>query len=373
MKHLSLLACAVGALLCSCGSKNEHPVTKIDFAAAAEANDFCDVTFEDVTYTPLDTATAALFSDRASVVGVAGDTVVIHDMNDSDDRLILFTLSDGKMVGQISHVGNGPGEYRWMETVFVDRPAHELVINTVDNIAHRYTFNDQFIRSIRYDTPSTQRLSIGSLENGIYEYQMVDSGFIIHCLDPNFRQTDSIFVRDYQLGYQSGIFCNAGGLALISMVDTVYSITPGALEPIAILSTGGKTITPEIEKKLSSMPWENQRAEMQNYINKYWVIPDDNYFLVPYQYQDAENIDIFRRSDGKHVAHKSMSWEIKEPQGLEVNWGERTFHVLPRYVQDGIWYAIISPEEAVGADGKEGTSDELNAGILTFRMAPANQ
>lgn len=373
MKNLSLLACAVGALLCACGGKSEHPVTNIDLGAAAESENFCDVAFEDVTYTPLDTATAALFSERGQIIGVAGDTVIIHDMTDTSDRLILFTLSDGKMVGQISHVGNGPGEYRWIETVFLDRPAHELVINTADNIAHRYTFDDRYLNSMRYDTPSMQRLSIGSLEKGIYEYQMVDSGFIIHCLDRNFRQTDSIFVRDYQLGYQSGIFCNAGGLALISMVDTVYSITPGALEPIAILSTGGKTITPEIEKKLSSMPWENQRAEMQNYINKYWVIPDDNYLLVPYQYHDAENIDIFRRDNGKHVAHKSMSWEVEEPQGLEVKWGDNTFHALPMYVQDGIWYAIISPEEAVGADGREGSSDELNAGILTFRMAPANQ
>lgn len=373
MKHLPLIACAVGALLCSCGSKNEHPVTKIDLAGAAEADNFCDVTFEDVTYTPLDTATAALFSDRANVVGVAGDTVIIHDMNDSDDRLILFTLSDGKMVGQLSHVGNGPGEYRWIETVYIDRPAHELVINTADNIAHRYTFDDRFIRSIRYDTPSMQRLSIGSLEKGIYVYQMVDSGFIIHCLDRDFKQTDSIFVRDYKLGYQSGIFSNGGGLALISMVDTVYNITPGALDPIAIFSTDGRTITPEIEKKHDSMPWESRMAEEQNFIRKYWVIPDDNYYLVAYQYQHTENIDLFRRDNGELVAHKTISWDVKEPQGLEVKWGEKTFHALPQYVQDGIWYVIINPEEAVGADGNEGESDELNAGILTFRIAPANQ
>ena len=47
MKNLSLLACAVGALLCACGGKSEHPVTNIDLGAAAESENFCDVAFED--------------------------------------------------------------------------------------------------------------------------------------------------------------------------------------------------------------------------------------------------------------------------------------------------------------------------------------
>ena len=217
-------------LFTGCGKgADSNEVVTIDLASAVEGEFVNHLKVTDVVYTPLDTAAAAMFSERGDIVGLAGDTIIIHDRNDSEDRLILFTLADGKMVGQINHVGSGPGEYRWIETVYIDRPARQVVINTADNVAHRYTLADEYIDSRKYDTKSTKRFSIGSLENGINMYEEVDGGFVIHQLDRNFDKVDSIKVDGYQLGYLSGLFERAGNHSIVTMVDTIYSITPGKL------------------------------------------------------------------------------------------------------------------------------------------------
>lgn len=94
------------------------------------------------------------------------------------------------------------------------------------------------------------RFSTGSLSKGINMYEQRESGFVIHQLDKNFQQTDSIVIDGYKLGYRSGCFSNLGDEGIITIVDTLYTIKPGKLEKLAILDRNGKTITPEIEEEL---------------------------------------------------------------------------------------------------------------------------
>ncbi|MDE6265250.1 MAG: 6-bladed beta-propeller [Paramuribaculum sp.] len=366
---------AIGALAilstgCGKGTDGGNVVT-IDLASAVEGESVNHLKVTDVVYTPLDTAAAAMFSERGNIVGLAGDTVIIHDRNDSEDRLILFTLADGKMVGQINHMGSGPGEYRWIETVYLDRPAHQVVINTVDNIAHRYTLADEYVDSRKYDTKSTKRFSIGSLENGINMYEEVDGGFVIHQLDRNFNEVDSIKVDGYQLGYYSGMFERAGNQSVITMGDTVYSITPGKLEKFTIIDRKGKTITPEIEVEITNLArsgdYKGSSDKQNSYISPLiMLIGNDCMFLLSL-YNKSYSYDVFRLSDGALMTHLPFSWDEAASAGIEVEYSGAKMHAVPRFTQDGRWYAIISEEQAVGPNG-EPNDGELNAAIVSFKL-----
>ncbi|MDE6265249.1 MAG: 6-bladed beta-propeller [Paramuribaculum sp.] len=363
---------ALAILSTGCGKGADgNDVVTIDLASAVEGEPVNHLKATDVVYTPLDTAAAAMFSELGNIVGLAGDTVIIHDMNDSEDRLILFTLADGKMVGQINHKGNGPGEYQWIEAVYIDRPAHEVVINTPYGVAHRYTMDDKYIDSKHYTPPyKSIRLSIGSLDDCINMYGEFDGGFFIHQYDRDFTKIDSIKVDGYKLGYRSGIFQTVGEYAILSMVDTLYSITPGKLEKFAIIDRKGKTITPEIEEEFNKMmrsDRESARNMQAQNITLDYIMIDNDYIIIPSFYNNANSYDIFRRSDGALLTHIPYSWEEENKVGFEFEYSGAKMRVLPRFTQDGRWYAIIGEEQAVGPNGEPNDGD-LNAAIVSFKL-----
>lgn len=366
-------ALGVLAILCAaCGKGADgNNVVTVDLASTVEGEPVNKLKLTDVVYTPLDTAAAAMFSERGDIVALAGDTLIIHDRNENEDRLIVFTLSDGKMIGQISHMGSGPGEYRWIETVYIDRPAHEVVINTADKIAHRYTLEDEYVGSVKYDTKSTNFFSTGSLEDGINMYEEVDGGFIIHQLNRNFDEVDSIKVDGYQLGYLSGLFGYAGSQSIVSMEDTIYSIAPGKLEKLIIIDRKGKTITPEIEVELTNIArsgdFEGLYARQNSYISTDKVLADDNYIFIMSRYNESYSYDIFRLSDGALMTHLPFSYKDAASAGIEVDYSGAKMHVIPRFIKDGRLYAIVKEEEAVGLGG-EPNDGNLNAGIVSFRL-----
>lgn len=302
------------------------------------------------------------------IESIVGDTVIISD---NLEKVLLFTLSDGKMIGEINHKGQGPGEYSWLDHIYVDRPAREVVLNTPNNFAHRYTFSDSLVNTYHYDTPSTMRLSTGSLSKGINMYEQRESGFVIHQLDKNFQQTDSIVIDGYKLGYRSGSFSNLGDESVITIVDTLYTIKPGKLEKLAILDRDGKTITPEIEEELNQMmqvDFEGAMKKQNEYINLLgWFASDNDKMLVTYQLGEATFFDFFRMNDGKLLAHLPLSATRADGKGIPMEYEGPTLYLNPIFCQDGIWYAVI-PENATIEAEKDADNVICNAAIASFRL-----
>lgn len=372
MKKLSLkftTSILSAALLTACNSNNDNKsVVSFDLARASLTEQFNNLKIKDFKYVALDTVSKALLGERAMIESIAGDTVIISD---NLEKVLLFTLSDGKMIGEINHKGQGPGEYSWLDHIYVDRPAREVVLNTPNNFAHRYTFSDSLVNTYHYDTPSTMRLSTGSLSKGINMYEQRESGFVIHQLDKNFQQTDSIVIDGYKLGYRSGSFSNLGDESVITIVDTLYTIKPGKLEKLAILDRDGKTITPEIEEELNQMmqvDFEGAMKKQNEYINLLgWFASDNDKMLVTYQLGEATFFDFFRMNDGKLLAHLQLSDTRADKNGLPMEYEGSTLYLNPIFCQDGIWYAVI-PENATIEAEKDADNDICNAAIASFRL-----
>ena len=357
------------ALLTACNSNNDNKsVVSFDLARASQTEQFNNLKIKDFKYVALDTVSKALLGERAMIESIAGDTVIISD---NLEKVLLFTLSDGKMIGEINHKGQGPGEYSWLDHIYVDRQAREVVLNTPNNFAHRYTFSDSLVNTYHYDTPSTMRLSIGSLSKGINMYEQRESGFVIHQLDKNFQQTDSIVIDGYKLGYRSGSFSNLGDEGVITIVDTLYTIKPGKLEKLAILDRDGKTITPEIEEELNQMmqvDFEGAMKKQNEYINLLgWFASDNDEMEVTYQLGETTFFDFFRMNDGKLLAHLQLSDTRADKKGLPVEYEGSTLYLNPIFCQDGIWYAVI-PENATIEAEKDADNVICNAAIASFRL-----
>ena len=368
MKKTSIFVGLLGLLsLASCGNKGgQNDVPVYDLAAATQAPRMEKLKVGDVRFTALDTVSNAMFGERATIEGIIGDTLILRDYGDGVDRILLFNLPNGKLLGEINHMGQGPGEYTWLDNVYIDRNAQEVVLNTPYPVAHRYTLSDSLVRTYRHNMPITKQLTKGSLEKGVNFYEENEDGFIIRQANKDFIQTDSIVVNGYTLGYLSGELAQFGDEGAITMVDTLYVLKPGRLEKAAILNRGGKTITPEIEKELKGMPIDDRREKQGEYINLLGtLIPEGNLVMVAFSYgaDEAVYMDFFRKDDGELLTHIPMHWgEDEATQGMAVEYEGSTLYVRPIFAQDGRWYAIVPESQVPGSD------KDSNAAIISFTL-----
>ena len=351
----------------SCGNRGAESVVPVyDLAAAVNTPRMEKLKVGDVRLTALDTVSKALLSNRARIIDVLGDTIVIEE-TDKQYKVLLFSLSDGKLLREINHIGQGPGEYAWLDNVYVDRDAHEVVLTTPVPIAHRYTLSDSLVKTYNHGIPIRRKLTKGSLEKGINFCDETENGFIIRQANKDFIQTDSIVVDGYKLGYMSGDLINYGDEGAITMVDTLYILKPGRLEKTAVLNRGGKTITPEIEKELSEMKsFEDMIAKQHEYIETLGLfITDGNLVMIAYMYgkNETEFFDFFRRDDGELLTHIPMKWdEDRDSTGMAVEYEGSTLYVKPLFARDGRWYAILPETQVPGAE------DENNGAIVSFTL-----
>ena len=132
---------------------------------------------------------------------------------------------------------------------------------------------------------------------------------------------------------------------MINIVDTVFSLVPGEMQPVAVLSRGAKALTPEVERKvyIGRTDYEQAERDRQGYIEFLRFINDGPRFTVTYAY------------GGRNYF------------GLPVPYGDRTFHLTnyPFY-SDGRFYSIVSEEETLGPDGEP--SEELNRALISWKV-----
>ena len=112
--------------------------------------DFDVTSVADVRYSLLDTASIALLGENCNIMGVIGDTVIVHDMTMMGDnsRLLLFDANDGHLIRSIRHIGQGPGEYRWIMNVVTDPDRGDIIMMCSNGKAHRYTTMAESFRSV---------------------------------------------------------------------------------------------------------------------------------------------------------------------------------------------------------------------------------
>lgn len=369
---ISLMALAS----CSGAKESGVGVAVVDMAAAADAPDFSEVTPADVRYVALDTASEALVGESAQLVAIMGDTILIKDQTSMGDnsRLLLFDSATGRYLRTLSHHGEGPGEYNWIESVYPDRATGTVVVKGANDNVSCYTFGDSLVWSKTIPHVGNRKLAVGSIGSCINIAEPFEGNLRIHQYDSRFDVIDTITVAGYEPMYISMSIDNSGSEALMNVVDTLYSILPGELRPVAVLSRGDKALTPEVEKKvyLNQRDHRVAREQRARYIEFMKFLSDGDRLVVFSTYADRDFIDIIELASGRHLAHNSFSYKDEEP-GLPVQWGDIRFHVtwIQAVDDDGRFYAIVSDDQAVDADGNP--NPDGNMGVISFRLAPSDR
>ena len=381
---MNLLKVSIGALLlslpvlsmttgCSPQDKGNGDVTIVDMLAELDRPDFSETNITDVRYALLDTYSAYLISENRQIMGVIGDTVIIHDNTNmgGGSRLLLFDADNGHLIREISHIGQGPGEYSWIMNVVTDRKRGELILLTGGAKAHRYTTGDRYIES--YDMGSTHggKLPVGSAELGINETDAYDGNLYIYQYDDRVSPVDTLVINDYEPKWISIAFNLSDKESLINIVDTVYSLVPGGMIPVAVLSRGSKALTPEVERKvyIGRSDYEQAQKERDGYIEFLHFTNDGPRFSVAYSYSGRIVFDTYSHSSGKLISRRSFSYD-DEDSGFPVPYESQTIHIKRAYpfpfLNDGRFYAIVHEDETAGSDGE--LSEDFNGAIISWRV-----
>lgn len=366
MKHSFIAAVALmGLIATSCNGGKEAagdqtPVVDLNANASAETSPAIKVA--DFSCAQLASDTTAAFFKKATILDVVGDTVVILENDFEESRLILFSLSDGRYLGQVSHRGQGPGEYNLIAGAFVDANDGTVLLPNLNTPAvYKYALaNDSLVATIEREAVMTQSFPVGGTSTCINVAIQKPDGLTIAQYDAAYQRVDSVMIPGF-CGSNFSLFGNAGVKGIIMDADTLYTLAPGALQPVAILSRGDHALTYEAEGELMMKVMEG--ADDKELLKPYMLVRDvqftDGKMLVTSMFDGVKHSDLYNLADGSLV-YRSTYDQLSKPSCITVETADgKTVEVESLFAKDGKWYGLLG-EDAEGADVN------ANSSIISF-------
>lgn len=352
-KHLPYIAVAA-AILASCSASNTvadpESVATIDLTAPSHySGEPLDA--ENLTAVVLDSENQDAFFTRASLSDVIGDTILVHE-NGRDSRVVEFSASTGKYLGQINHRGQGPEEYRIMLSAIADPAAGTLLVPLIDRPAVlSYTLaTDSFAGEKSYLPAMRPSPALGGVSSCINIPDMRPEGFIFMQYDSNFTPVDSIVMKGFIPGNVSTYMGTADNKGIIMVADTLYNIMPGRLEQAVILSRGNKGITFEQEGEIMRKAIQ-EGADETELMKPYIIVRDiqttGNHIAVTTMHDGAKTTAIYRLSDGA-IIYSNTYPELSKKSCITVNVDGKPVAVENIFARNGRWYGLAD-ESADGS------------------------
>lgn len=368
------LTCGVASLLttsCATGDAATVQPPLIDLAANRDAETSVPIKVADLNYTQLSSDSSASFFSKAKILDVAGDTVVLFEDNFLTSRLVMFSLNDGSYLGEINHMGQGPGEYRRIFSAFVDRKNQSVIVPDFDRpTVNIYSLTDGSLISTTEREPITMSTEpTGSTETCINIAVPDPDGLTIHQYYGDFTPADSIMLPGFNGGNFSTLWSNAGKQGILMIADTLYAVVPSSLQPVAVLSRGEYTITPETDQEIMMHIMSSGEGELE-ILKPYMLVRDiqmtGGKLLATTMQNGVKNSDIYDLSDGKMI-YRNTYEELPKQSCLTIQSPDnRTIIADQLFGKDGVWYGIVSEENTdTSADTTPGST---NCAIVSFML-----
>lgn len=243
-------------LLLSCGSDREsipllcgdgcHQV-EVEFGGRTVFSDLIDSVF----YVPLETTDENLIGKIAKVM-VVDSIIYVLDKHQAE-RVFAFDM-EGQYLFAIGERGDGPGMYRSINDISVDRKKGILYI--LDGKRYKlleYSLDGKFIRE-----------AVHFKNLGVREVEVYGEGFIIYTGNSCFRNCGSVYITDGQgnisqellssddrlpdhLGVSNNLFAINEEEGLIAPLyrNTIYKYGAEDIQPYVVLDFGEKGINRE--------------------------------------------------------------------------------------------------------------------------------
>lgn len=374
MRYLCPALALIAAIaITSCdSSKTDNaglPATlALDKNIAAESS--APIAVADLSYVQLANDTTDALFKSAKILDVVGDTVVLIEDNPMVSRLIMFSLSDGHYIGQINHQGQGPGEYSRILGAFVDGTAGTVLLPDfhTPNVNVYALASDSLVEVISREFIPTVIPPSGGTETCINVVRPTPEGLDIVQFDCQFAKVDSITVPGFVGGNFSTVWTNSGTEGIFMIGDTIYTLTPGTLNPLAIIPRGDKAVTPEAEGELM-MKLYSGGSEIE-LLKPYILIRDIQHtgdkMLITTMHDAAKHSDLYDLRSGELLYRNSYS-ELAKPSVVIVESNRQQALPVERlFAKNGVWYGIVSEETAAEISGTP--SADTNCALVTFRL-----
>ncbi len=359
-----ILIFGAAAMLVGCTSKptdtSNGSVAVIDLTAPVQ-NSGQPLGAENLTAVALDSESQEAFFTRAAISDVVGDTLLIHE-NGRDSRVVEFSVSTGKYLGQINHRGQGPEEYRVMLSAIADPANGTLLIPLIDRPAVlTYALaTDSFAGEKSYTPAMRPEPALGGTSSCINIPDMGPAGFIFRQYDATFAPIDSIVMESYIPGNVSTYMGTADDTGIIMIADTLYNILPGRLEKAAILSRGDKGLSFDQEGEIMRKAIEGGADEVE--LMKPYIIVRDiqttgNHIAVTTMSDGAKTTAIYRLSDGALIYANTYP-ELSKKSCITVAANGKPLTVENIFARNGRWYGLAD----------ESTDGSTNSTLVAFTL-----
>ena len=206
MKNMRIIGLSLLVLICcaviSCNRSDNNgagSVPDINLLENASAASSDALSVSKFTKTQLSGDSADAFFKDASILDVAGDTVVLLENTPAMSRLIMFDLKTGNYIGQVNHRGQGAGEYRLILGAFVNDNDGTVLLPLFDKpTVYKYSLaDDSLLSTIEREPVMTMMPPIGGVNTCINVAVPSPEGLTIRQYNSGYERIDSVSIAGF--------------------------------------------------------------------------------------------------------------------------------------------------------------------------------
>ena len=362
----------VSAIFSSCSQKaadSKESLVWLDLEKNLSFKNSKNLNPEDLKIIQLERCDSDLDLNKTRILDIAGDTIFLLNNDFIPTKILMFSLQNGKYLGDINHQGEGQGEYRLIFGAFVNSKQQNVLIPDIDRpVAYEYSLNSDSLINTYHRPDITLRLQpIGNIKECINLGEPKEEGLSILQCNSKFEVLDSLLLKGVRVIPFTTIWAQSGTNGIIFDRDTLSIIDRVHLTPVVAVNLGKYKLKEEkaIETIEGMIYSDEPDSEYLKRLNNYIIIKDfqfteDNILVTSIygdnNYSDLYNIhtgEILNRFESEKDFNSSGKIVIANQEGASLT-------VEKLFTKDNIWYGISNIK---------GISESTNdISIIKFRI-----
>lgn len=346
------LATVIAIAAAACSSEKQHEIPTLDIAGNiganyATLNDVFD--FAGVLHPELTDSTMLSYTN---VRGVYGDNIYLQE----DNRLMVFSLKDGRCVSSFDRTGQGPEDYNMLYFAYVSEENGDwMAFDLRGHKLMRYTPTGKFVGA--YPINSEGICPDGKSKWAGQKDVVEGEKQVIYIYDDNFILTDSIVTPFPRYFMVSNTLFPFNGQPTLEVADTLYMVTLDNKISPTIAFNLGAYLSPDYKED----EFDKMLAERDKYIS-YRILGGRKLAGVLYTLGDNKTLQFYSLKDNSLLFSKSVP--SKDIAGITFTAEGVTYNIAPTIGQptDDILYVTAIPENQ--------EDEEDNPTILMLKIKP---
>lgn len=323
----------------SCSSSQEDKIKTISLhqemdKGSIELDDKI-ISFSEAEIIPLEFTTESMLG---RIRRLASDDEFIITFE--DEAIVLFDAKTGKYISNISRKGNGPGEYQFLWSAFVDFSekkiyAHDFTIRKI----LIYSFDGTHLETIENDSIC----SIAAINKDTfiaYHFPKIAYKYNASIYDKNWNYIKGAALRvqkkDLEKSNEPIISFPTynGSIFLKPTNDTLYILNQDlAFEKFLFIDEG------KYKDKAGVLP-----INRENFITRFDYRIAKNYMFCEFDYDRKSYYDIWDISTQKLI-YRNIESKRGDKAGIALNYKGKTIHAWPSFVENNILYCTLEQDE----------------------------